>query len=163
MHSKMNVNFWWNWPMAIFLLAWLSVKTCSLPLPLRKPWSLYLHVIEKSFSRNLMTEVLISYFSFIPFCFIIYLTIHRRLSTQNKITKQWQYPKIHRKEPIKVQNVLHNIKSQYPMFMSSFHGPVRVTNLKWKLCHTSAIPDDWQIRGPLLLIFMKLQSGRINA
>ncbi len=48
--------------------------------------------------------------------------------------------------PIKVQNV-HNIKSQYPMFMSSFHGPPRVTSLEWKLCHTSQIPkDDWQIR-----------------
>ncbi len=78
-----------------------------------------------------------------------YFFIHKRLSTQNEITKQWPNDNatIQSKVPIKVQNV-HNIKSQYPMFMSSFHGPARVTSLEWKLCHTSLIhKDDWQIRG----------------
>jgi hypothetical protein len=69
--------------------------------------------------------------------------IHRCLSTQNEITKQWQNDDatIQSKVPIKVQNE-HNIKSQYPMFMSSFHGPARVTSLEWKLCHTSLIHKD---------------------
>ncbi len=62
-------------------------------------------------------------------CFI-YLFIHRRLSTQNKITKQWQ-------------NDYATIQSKLP-----FHGPVRLTSLEWKLCHTSLVLKlNWQIQG----------------
>jgi hypothetical protein len=77
------------------------------------------------------------------FLLFIYLFIHRRLSTQNEIAKQWQIDDatIQSKVPIKVQNV-HNIKLQYPTFMSSFHGPARVTSLEWKLCHASQILKD---------------------
>jgi hypothetical protein len=73
----------------------------------------------------------------------IYLFIHRRLNTRNEITKQGQndYVTIQSKVPIKVQNV-RNVKLQYPTFMSSFHGPARVTSLEWKLCHTSEIHKD---------------------
>ncbi len=88
---------------------------------------------------------------------LCYLFIFRYLSTQNEITKQWQNDDaiIQSKVPIKVQNV-HNIKSLYPMFMSSFHGPVRITSLEWKLCHMSLIlKDDWQIRGIALCYFIE--------
>ncbi len=40
------------------------------------------------------------------------------------------------------------------MFMSSFHGPARVTSLEWKLCHMSLIlKDDWQILGCFICFF----------
>ena len=73
-----------------------------------------------------------------------YLFIQRRLSTQDKITKQQQNDNVtaQSKVPIKVQNI-QNIKSQYWKFMSSSWGPARVTSLKWKLCLTSNDSKGW--------------------
>jgi len=72
------------------------------------------------------------------------LFIQRRLSTQDKITKQQQNDNVttHSKVPIKVQNI-QNIKSKYWKFMSSSWGPARVTSLKWKICHTSKYSQRW--------------------
>ena len=103
-----------------------------------------------------------------PFCIIksesvCYLFIHRRLSTQDKITKQWQNDDetVQSKVPNKVKN-MQNIKSHYRQFMSSSWGPARVTSLKWKRCHTSLILEgDWQIR-VRKYVFCKVLNGHFS-
>ncbi len=78
------------------------------------------------------------------FLLFVHLFICRHMSTQNKITQKGQNDNltIQSKVPIKTYNV-HNIKSQYWMFLSSSFSPARVTSLKLKLCHTTEIPQRW--------------------